>query len=46
MQIDFQLDAKQFMLADVDGEFHPEIGEWTLELHASKSHFHEVSVVA
>ena len=46
VQVDFQLGAKQLMLADDAGEFHPHIGEWTLEVHASRSHQHKVSVIA
>ena len=46
VQVDFQLDAKRLMLADDAGEFHPHIGEWTLEVQASRPHQHKVSVTA
>ena len=45
-QVEFKLDAKRLMLADTDGSFHAHLGEWTLEVHASATHRHAVTVVA
>lgn len=45
VQVDFQLDAKRLMLADDTGDFHSHIGEWTLEVHASRSHQQKILVI-